>query len=85
MFKPKKNICVFTVTCHKNLGSVGINFFFFLTIGKTGNSRVRNPIPVFHLFYDELYSFSTFFVTQIIQSLYYAPAGRYINAWMHSL
>jgi hypothetical protein len=24
-------------------------------------------------------------VTRIIQSLYYAPAGRYINAWMHSL
>ena len=22
---------------------------------------------------------------RIIQSLYYAPAGRYINAWMHSL
>ena len=21
----------------------------------------------------------------IIQSLYYAPAGHYINAWMHSL
>ena len=28
---PKKNICVFTVTCQKNLGSVGrINFFFFI-------------------------------------------------------
>ena len=24
-------------------------------------------------------------ITRIIQSLYYAPAGRYINAWMHSL
>ena len=24
-------------------------------------------------------------LTRIIQSLYYAPAGRYINAWMHSL
>ena len=24
-------------------------------------------------------------VTRIIQSLYYAPAGRYINAWVHSL
>ena len=28
---------------------------------------------------------STIVVTRIIQSLYYAPAGRYINAWMHSL
>ena len=27
--RPKKNICVFTVTCQKNLGSVGINFFFY--------------------------------------------------------
>ena len=25
------------------------------------------------------------FLTRIIQSLYYAPAGRYINAWMNSL
>jgi len=24
-------------------------------------------------------------LTRIIQSLYYSPAGRYINAWMHSL
>jgi hypothetical protein len=24
-------------------------------------------------------------LTRIIQSLYYAPAGRYINAWMYSL
>jgi hypothetical protein len=27
----------------------------------------------------------TLSLTRIIQSLYYAPAGRYINAWMHSL
>jgi hypothetical protein len=28
--EPKKNICVFTVTCQENLGSVvGINIFFF--------------------------------------------------------
>ena len=52
--RPKKNICVFTVTCQKNLGSVGRHyffyFFFFFNIGKTGNSRARfrNPIPVFH-------------------------------------
>ena len=32
--RPKKNICVFTVTCQKNLGSVGINFFFFLLSAK---------------------------------------------------
>ena len=27
--RPKKKICVFTVACQKNKGSVGINFFFF--------------------------------------------------------
>ena len=45
--RPKKK-CVFTVTLQKNLGSVGNNFF--ITIGKTGNSRsrFRNPISVFH-------------------------------------
>jgi hypothetical protein len=26
---PKKKICVFTVTCQKNLGSVGRDSFFF--------------------------------------------------------
>ena len=26
--RPKKNICVFTVTCQKNLGSVGQHYFF---------------------------------------------------------
>ena len=42
-----RSICVFTVTCQKNLGSALI---LFLTIGETGNShsRFRNPIPVFH-------------------------------------
>ena len=29
--RPKKNICVFTVTCQKNLGSVGRDLFFLLS------------------------------------------------------
>ena len=40
--QPKKKICVFMVTCQKNLGSVGsaLNYYyFFLMSGKTGNSR----------------------------------------------
>ena len=48
----KKYMCVY---CHMSTKSrVGrsalIFFFFFLTIGKTGNSRsrTRNLIPVFH-------------------------------------
>ena len=34
VLRPKINICVFTVTCQKNLGSVVINFFFFLLLTK---------------------------------------------------
>ena len=36
LFRPKTNICVFTVTCQKNLGSVGRDnfFFFFLLLTK---------------------------------------------------
>ena len=30
--KAKKNICVFMVTCQKNLGSVGIKIFFFFLL-----------------------------------------------------
>ena len=81
-------MCVYCRMSKKyRVGRSALIIFFYLTIGKTGNSRARfrNPILVFHLFYDELHSFSTFFVTRIIQSLYYAPAGRYINARMHSL
>jgi hypothetical protein len=33
--RPKKNICVFTVTCQKNLGSVGQDYFFFLLLLST--------------------------------------------------
>ena len=29
--RPKKNICVFTVTCQKNLGSVGRDFFCLIS------------------------------------------------------
>ena len=47
--RPKKYICVFTVTFQINLGSVGINFFFFFTIGKTGNSRSRFRYSIFEI------------------------------------
>jgi hypothetical protein len=69
------------VTCQKNLGSVGIIFFFF-TIDKTGNSRscFLNLIPVFHFqnfryavicfeAVDELRSFSTFFALNFDKKL----------------
>jgi hypothetical protein len=46
--RPKINICVFTVTCQKNLGSVGLDyFFFFFIIDKTGNSRSRFRYLIF--------------------------------------
>ena len=63
----------------KNLGSVGLHYYyFFFIIGKAGNSV---PIPVFHfskflvsrhllkLFYDELRSFSTFFALNFDKKL----------------
>jgi hypothetical protein len=42
-----KNICVFTVACQKNLGSVSINFFWFFNYrqNRKCRSRFRNPIP----------------------------------------
>ena len=42
------------------------------------NNRINpnNPVVILR---------SRWSLTRIIQSLYYALAGRYINAWMHSL
>jgi hypothetical protein len=40
----KNNLCVFTVTCQKNLNFIfiiGKNLNFIFIIGKTGNSRSR--------------------------------------------
>jgi hypothetical protein len=41
-------------------------------------SRIVQPEAIF-------FPYWTSNITRIFQSLYYAPAGRYINAWMHSL
>ena len=72
-------MCVFTVTCQKNLLSVGIKKFF--TTDKTGNSRygIRfrhfifeisgKPSFVEAVFYDELRSFSTFFALNFDKKL----------------
>ena len=35
LIRPKKNICVFTVTCQKNRGSVGRDSFFFFFLLST--------------------------------------------------
>ena len=78
--RPKKNICVFTVTCQKNIGSVGRHqffFFFFKLSAKpeivvpesdSGNSFSKFPVSR-HLFYDELHSFSTFFALNFDKKL----------------
>jgi hypothetical protein len=48
--RPNKKICVFTVTCQTNIGSVGINYFFFIIIiGKTGNSHIRFRYFIFKI------------------------------------
>ena len=48
--RPKKYICVFTVTCQKKSRVGRSGLIFFIIIGKTVNSHslFRNPIPVFH-------------------------------------
>ena len=43
--RPNKYICVFTVTCQKNLGSVGRdNFFFFFLL----STKPEIVVPVFN-------------------------------------
>ena len=75
LLRPKKIICMFTVTCQKNLGLVSRDNFFslFFIIGKTGNirSRFRNPIFHFRNFWqnDELCSFSIFFALNFDKKL----------------
>ena len=76
----KQKICVFTVTFQKNLGSIGINFFFFFNYRQ--NRKCLYPISVFHffeisgkqsfveaVFYDKLRSFSTFFALNFDKKL----------------
>ena len=48
----KKINSVFTVTCQKNLVSVGRDIFFYYVIGKTGNSRsgIRFRYFIFQIF-----------------------------------
>ena len=79
--RPNKKICVFTVTCQQNLGSVGRHYyyFFFFIIGKTRNIRsgIRyfifeisgKSLFVLKLYNDELRSFSTFFALNFNKKL----------------
>ena len=66
--RPKKINSVFTVTCQKNLVSVGRDIFFYYVIGKTGNSRSRFRYFIFEK-NDELCSFSTFFALNFDKKL----------------
>ena len=50
--------------------------YIYILVGPLSKLAYRHGM-CFHM--------SCVFVTRIIQSLYYAPAGRYINTWMHSL
>ena len=81
--RPNKKICVFTVTCQKNLGSVGrhLVLFYLFFISKTGNSRSQFRHFIFEISgkpsfveavfinYDELRSFSTFFALNFDKKL----------------
>ena len=64
----KKINSVFTVTCQKNLVSVGRDIFFYYVIGRTGNSRSRFRYFIFEK-NDELCSFSTFFALNFDKKL----------------
>jgi hypothetical protein len=68
VIRPNKKMCVYGHMSTKYSVSVGIFF-----IGKTGNSRsrLRNSISrhLLKLFYDELCSFSTFFVLNFDKKL----------------
>jgi hypothetical protein len=70
-----KKKCVFTVTCQKNLVSVGGDYYFFI-IGKTRNSRSRNPI----------FSFSKFPVKWRIMQFFYLLCSQFrqkASSWIN--
>ena len=79
-FTKVKKKCVFTVTSKKSrVGrSALIFFFFFVTIGKIGNSRSRFRYFILEIFgkpsfveavYDELRTFSTLFALNFDEKL----------------
>jgi hypothetical protein len=43
LIRPNKKICVFTVTCQKNLGSVGRHLFFYLFIFLSAKPKIVVP------------------------------------------
>ena len=83
ILRPNKQICVFMVTCQKNLGSVGPHSFFYfifllsakpeiVVLGSdSGISFSKFPVSrhLLKLFYDELRSFSTFFALNFDKKL----------------
>jgi hypothetical protein len=93
--RPNKKIYVFTVTCQKNLGSVGLhfNFFFFLIfiIGKTGNShcQFQNPIPVFHFqnFREAVTCWSCFYKLWRVVQFFYLLCSQFrqkASGWINN-
>ena len=75
VLRPKKNICVFTVTCQKKsrVGRSGLIFFLLsakpeIVVSNSGISFSKFPVSR-HLFYDELHSFSTFFALNFDKKL----------------
>ena len=74
MVRPNKKICVFMVACKKNLGSVGVHFYYQLLLVPESDSGISfSKFPVsshlLKLFYDELRSFSTFFALNFDKKL----------------
>ena len=73
----KKKICVFTVACQKNLGSVGQDYFFYFLLlsakpeSDSGISFSKFSVSrhLLKLFYDGLCSFSTIFALNFDKKL----------------
>ena len=72
--RPKKNICVFTVTCQKNLRSVRINFFLLLS------AKPEIVVP------DSGISFSKFSVEWRIMQFFYLLCSQFrqkASSWIN--
>ena len=77
--RPKKNICVFTVTCQKNLGSVGINFFFLFFLL---SAKLEIVVPES----DSGISFSKFLVKWRIMQFFYLLCSQFrqkASSWIN--
>jgi hypothetical protein len=68
--RPKKYICVFTVTCQKNLGSVGRHYFFFFLLSAKPEIVVPWSGIRFRYFIFEIFGKPSFVSWRVTQFFY---------------